>query len=174
MRVSNFIGLDGGDLETPNHNIYLVASEQGPIKIGCTKRLRDRISQLNRESKFGKVALILHHNVERNAFQIERNIHLLLLPYRIKRDWFQSSIETATDAINKAIKSDCDDDPTAKIRNLLRCACTQSGTQETWAIQNSLSPAYISDVLKGHRDPGPKILKALGLTSETQYRKAKS
>lgn len=35
--------------------------------------------------------------------------------------------------------------------------------QAAWAREHKLSPAYVSDVLNGRRDPGNKILKPLGL-----------
>jgi hypothetical protein len=60
------------------------------------------------------------------------------------------------------------------VRNLLRRACEQAGTAAAWAKNHDLSAAYVSDTLSRKREPGPAILRALGLTSETQYRKAKS
>jgi hypothetical protein len=60
------------------------------------------------------------------------------------------------------------------VRNLLRNACEKAGTAAAWADANDLSAAYVSDTLSKKREPGPAILKALGLTSEMQYRKAKS
>jgi hypothetical protein len=45
--------------------------------------------------------------------------------------------------------------------NLLRAKC--NGDQQAWAKANGLSPAYVSDVLNGRRDPADKILAALGL-----------
>ena len=35
--------------------------------------------------------------------------------------------------------------------------------QAAWARTHGLSPAYVSDVLNGRRDPGNKILEPLGL-----------
>jgi hypothetical protein len=59
------------------------------------------------------------------------------------------------------------------VRTLLRRAIEQTGTAAAWATQHDLSPAYVSDTLNRKREPGPAILRALGLTSETQYRKIK-
>jgi hypothetical protein len=59
------------------------------------------------------------------------------------------------------------------VRNLLRRAVQEAGTASAWAEANDLSAAYVSDTLSKKREPGPAILKALGLTSEMQYRKAK-
>jgi lambda repressor-like predicted transcriptional regulator len=36
-----------------------------------------------------------------------------------------------------------------------------------------VSPAYLSDVLNGNREPGPKIIDALGLERVVTYRKKK-
>ena len=37
-----------------------------------------------------------------------------------------------------------------------------------------ISPAYLSDAMRGNREPGPKILDALGLERVVMYRKKKS
>lgn len=60
-----------------------------------------------------------------------------------------------------------------EVRTMLREACRKAGTSAAFADKHSLSQAYVSDTLNGRREPGPKILRALGLVSEPQYRKAK-
>jgi len=60
------------------------------------------------------------------------------------------------------------------VRKLLKNAVAEVGTAAAWAAKHNLSPAYVSDTLNKKREPGPAILKALGLTSEMQYRKVKS
>ncbi len=45
----------------------------------------------------------------------------------------------------------------------LRRSCTRAGSQQSWAKAHGVSPAYVSDVLTGRRDPGGKILAPLGL-----------
>lgn len=42
-------------------------------------------------------------------------------------------------------------------------------TQASWAKANGISPAYVSDVIQGRREPGEKILKALGLKRVVSY-----
>jgi hypothetical protein len=59
------------------------------------------------------------------------------------------------------------------VRTMLREACTKAGNAALWAAKHDLAPSYVSDTLNGRREPGPKILYALGLVSEPQYRKAK-
>lgn len=49
-----------------------------------------------------------------------------------------------------------------KLRNLLKKSCKEAGSQRKWAMENDFSAAYVGDVLKGNRDPGDKIGKALG------------
>lgn len=53
----------------------------------------------------------------------------------------------------------------AELRRLIEAA----GDQSTWAKQNSLSPAYVCDVLQGRRAPGRSILKAMGLKKVVRY-----
>ena len=43
--------------------------------------------------------------------------------------------------------------------------------QREFAKQHGLSAQYVNDVLHGKRKPGPKILKALGLSAKTVYEK---
>lgn len=42
-------------------------------------------------------------------------------------------------------------------------------TQIAWAKSHGVSPAYVSDVIAGRREPGKKILKALGLEKVVTY-----
>lgn len=50
----------------------------------------------------------------------------------------------------------------------------KTGTAKEWAQRNKISAAYVSDVLQGRRDPGSKILKALGLEVVKDYRRLKA
>lgn len=60
---------------------------------------------------------------------------------------------------------------TADIRDMLRRACETAGSNKAWAGKHGVSEAYVSDVLNGHRSPGPAICTALGI--EQVYRKVK-
>lgn len=42
------------------------------------------------------------------------------------------------------------------------------------ARELEVSPAYLSDVLNGNREPGPKILDALGIERVVSYRQRKA
>src|SRR6202022_2912828 len=61
---------------------------------------------------------------------------------------------------------------------LLRSQCEKAGSLRAWARANNCSAPYVSDVLAGNREPGPKILRALFLTRsvkcerELVYRRA--
>jgi DNA-binding transcriptional regulator YdaS (Cro superfamily) len=44
------------------------------------------------------------------------------------------------------------------------------GNQAAWARDHNLSPAYVSDVINGRREPGPAILEALGIERVVVYR----
>lgn len=56
-----------------------------------------------------------------------------------------------------------------EVRQLLGIACMAQGSQYQWATKHKLSPAYVSDVLAGRRDPGISILKAIGLKKVVVY-----
>lgn len=49
------------------------------------------------------------------------------------------------------------------VRGILKAACEGAGSNRAWAKANDVSPAYVSDVLLGRREPGPAILEPLGL-----------
>lgn len=44
-------------------------------------------------------------------------------------------------------------------------------SQAEWARKHGVSPAYVSDVLAGRREPGKLVLDALGLERVITYRK---
>lgn len=50
----------------------------------------------------------------------------------------------------------------------LRAMCVKR-TQHEVAEEIGVSDVYLSDVLNGRRDPGPKILTALNLSATTVY-----
>jgi len=45
-------------------------------------------------------------------------------------------------------------------------------TQAALAEELGIKPAYLSDILNFRRDPGPKVLRALGLTKIVTYQRA--
>lgn len=54
--------------------------------------------------------------------------------------------------------------------DLIRAAVKASGSQRALARKWKVTPAYITDLLHGLRDPGPKILDALGYERVVLYR----
>jgi DNA-binding transcriptional regulator YdaS (Cro superfamily) len=50
-----------------------------------------------------------------------------------------------------------------ELRSLLRAAIKTAGSQRAFAQLCGVTPPYLTDVLKGRRTMGPKILKQLGL-----------
>jgi hypothetical protein len=46
-----------------------------------------------------------------------------------------------------------------------------AGLQVAFAQDNEMSATYVSDVLKGRREPGKKIIEAVGVEKVTVYRK---
>lgn len=55
----------------------------------------------------------------------------------------------------------------------IRKRCAIAGGQSAWAGRYGLSPQYVSDVLNTRRDPGPKILAALGFVRRISYHRSK-
>jgi hypothetical protein len=57
----------------------------------------------------------------------------------------------------------------AEIYASARTAIEAAGSQADWARQIGVTPAYVSDFLNARRDPGPKILEALGYKKRILY-----
>lgn len=57
-------------------------------------------------------------------------------------------------------------DPIEELRRLV-----QSDTQAAVAARLNVSAVYISDILAGRRNPGKKVLDALGFERQVTYRK---
>ena len=55
--------------------------------------------------------------------------------------------------------------------SLLKTKTVAAGGQKAWAKANGISAPYVGDVLHRRRDPGEKILSALGLHKVVQYAK---
>lgn len=50
-----------------------------------------------------------------------------------------------------------------QVRERLRAACDEAGSMRAWADGHGMSAAFVSDVLKGLRRPGDRMLAALGI-----------
>lgn len=55
--------------------------------------------------------------------------------------------------------------------SLLKQQVKDAGSQKQFAFRWGISQQYLTDVLKGRRMPGPKILKMLGYESMVVYKK---
>jgi hypothetical protein len=55
------------------------------------------------------------------------------------------------------------------VRDALRRAIEKAGTASAWGAEHDISSAFISDILHGRREPGDKLLKALGLVKVSEY-----
>jgi transcriptional regulator with XRE-family HTH domain len=56
------------------------------------------------------------------------------------------------------------------LRGWLEKKSMEAGSQHSYAKKLGISGAYLSDVIHGKTVPGPKLLRALGLTKEVTYR----
>lgn len=57
-----------------------------------------------------------------------------------------------------------------EVRTLLQNNADAHGQAKLYAKHIGVSPQYLNDVLRGRREPGKKILKALGLEKVILYR----
>jgi transcriptional regulator with XRE-family HTH domain len=56
-----------------------------------------------------------------------------------------------------------------QLTQLLRLAVERNGSQKVVASRLGISPQYLNDILRGRREPGEKVLKALGYRREVRY-----
>lgn len=57
----------------------------------------------------------------------------------------------------------------AKVIAKLRRMC-EAKSQKEIASGLQISPQYLSDILKGRREPGPMVLASMGLTRRVDYK----
>lgn len=72
------------------------------------------------------------------------------------------------DKLINGISSMNKDELTAYIHSIIDSR--YAGLQVAFAEDNDLSAAYVNDVLRGRREPGKKILDAVGVERVTTYR----
>ena len=59
-----------------------------------------------------------------------------------------------------------------RLREMLEIGVQVDGSQKAFAKRMGISEQYLSDVLKGRREPGAKVLKYFGLERVVGYRRA--
>jgi hypothetical protein len=52
---------------------------------------------------------------------------------------------------------------------LLSLRCVAAGSMSAWARQKGVSTTYVSEVLRGKKEPGGKLLKAIGYRRVVMY-----
>ena len=58
-----------------------------------------------------------------------------------------------------------------RLREMLLIGVTVSGSQKAFAKKVGISEQYLSDILKGRRESGAKVLKYFGLERVVGYRR---
>jgi hypothetical protein len=57
------------------------------------------------------------------------------------------------------------------VRALIRRACKEAGSQKAWCKQHGIGEAFLSQVLRGEREPSPAILDIFDLEKVVSYRR---
>ena len=57
----------------------------------------------------------------------------------------------------------------SEVITLLATRCKEHGSQRAFAEMHDVSAQYVTDVLRKHREPGERILDALGLQKVIVY-----
>ena len=61
----------------------------------------------------------------------------------------------------------------AEVIELLQKQIARAGSQNAYAREIGVSQPYLNDVMNGRREPGPAILRALGLEGVLMFEKKK-
>lgn len=79
-----------------------------------------------------------------------------------EEEWFHRTLDTIHRSAYIRKYADGRMDKTSVIKRLQRLV-DEHGSQKEAASSIGIKPSYFNDVLQGRREPGPKILGALGL-----------
>lgn len=86
----------------PNALVYVVGAETGPLKIGATGNLKQRLKELQMASAF---TLTVHFSKAMGrfeAFTVEKAAHVALRAKRLRGEWFEVTLQEAKEAIEAA------------------------------------------------------------------------
>lgn len=158
--------------------VYFIQAETGPIKIGHSSNVRSRLSYL----QCGTAERLSVIGIIDGAKNEEVAIHLLFSEDKIRGEWYAPTARLLAYIKQYAQPVGLSGDNPAEnqigtivdpneVLSVLRSAIQDEGSQLNFARKHNISPPYISDALKGRRDPGEKILTALGLERVVNYRK---
>lgn len=109
--------------ETPD--IYVIASGQGPVKIGVSARIQSRVSTLCSASPY-PISVSYMAEVDGNPFLLETYVHCLLADKRLNAEWFDMSPDDAISTIRTAagnlglVLSELEIDPRLRDRGFKR------------------------------------------------------
>lgn len=59
----------------------------------------------------------------------------------------------------------------AKVRGILALEIAKAGTALAFANKHGIAPSYVSETLRGRKEPAKKVLDALGLERVVSYRR---
>lgn len=167
---------------------FIQAGDDGPIKIGVTSgAVTKRLKQIQTTAP-QPLKIIGEVDGKR---QHESAIHKKLAEFGLRGEWFSPTPEVRSfissvleaqrlpeDLIQVVAKKSMRVMFVSEFKGrginpveALRAAVEEFGTQTAFAAKHGISLPYVNDVLRGHRDPGDKILDALGLEKVVTYRR---
>ena len=84
--------------------VYVIASGAGPVKIGISRDVRFRLSQLQHASAFPlRLAFAEMMDSEIDARIVEKNCHKRLRAYRLRGEWFDSGVDAAVSVVSAEV-----------------------------------------------------------------------
>lgn len=133
--------------------IYVIVSDNGPVKVGITNDPKRRLKWFQSASP-DKMTLAYVASVGADARAIERKAHGLLKEHRLKGEWFDTSAWRAAEAISAAIYEFTGSQETALERGFVMPLVSVSGAAKLFQV----SRPTLQRALKEGNISGLKVL----------------
>jgi Meiotically up-regulated gene 113 len=158
--------------------VYFIRAGTGHVKIGYSRDPKGRLRGLQSAQS---TAMVLLRTIDGDQ-GVERWLHRQFGAYRIRGEWFTFHPDMLTVTVPDPLPLLSPEiqtfipDPlngasldTAAFKEWLYAQVLKFPTRLSFARSVGLSPAYLSDVLNGHREPSARFLARLGLRRVRMY-----
>lgn len=128
--------------------VYIIEASNGLLKIGVSNHPHGRLATLRTALPYDlRVARTWPHH---NAYQIERAAHEALLDFRVKREWFNATVEQAIAAIEHAI---------ATTNVVMLAPPPQADPAADWVLANTAWNIERSRRIRALKDAGQEMTR---------------
>jgi hypothetical protein len=142
-------------------DIYFIQAGSGPIKIGCASYPRRRLKELQCASH-EKLKLLA--TIPGGDRTMEAELHRLLRPHQIRREWFKP-----VPAVMKVVRAAKKGEPPSDLPDPRRNWLPEGITKARLAKELGVSPQRVQYWYKTNRIPAEYILKVEAATGISRH-----